>query len=171
MSEQHNEEMLVCMRCKQELPIGEFGISRTRANGRNVYCRECAVLQVREYRLRLKEKKAARVRRCAASMVDEIERFIRTTRICTYREVEREFLAISSKEEIGLCIAALLLNAGAITSTVIGDVRYYLPTEKPVESAPRHERPRAFESGSSAFMQFNMPVSNFARREKPHGSV
>src|SRR3954470_1389821 len=30
-----------CPRCNNNLPIGEFGISRARRDGRNIYCKRC----------------------------------------------------------------------------------------------------------------------------------
>lgn len=185
--EQQSEQLVLCQHCKNELPVKEFGICRARPSGRNCYCRVCAMLKMRSHRLRQRQREAAREevlktakpvidlplpsrsRNQPLSLEDEIARFVRKVGICTYIEIEREFKAISSKEEIGLCIADLLLHAKTITSTVIGDTRFYLP--KPV-APTRRERPRKVETdNSSAFMRFNMPHSNLARRERHHGSV
>lgn len=47
-----------CPRCNEDLPIGEFGISRTRKSGRNIYCKRCNREKTNESRADTREMRA-----------------------------------------------------------------------------------------------------------------
>lgn len=48
-----------CPKCEKKLWIKCFGISKARKDGRNCYCKECALAKVHEFRQRIRAMKAA----------------------------------------------------------------------------------------------------------------
>ena len=53
-------ELKHCPICSQELAISEFGVCRSRKDGRNLYCKSCIRNKVTQSRRALKEYKSAR---------------------------------------------------------------------------------------------------------------
>jgi hypothetical protein len=51
--------MKVCSRCKEEKSLLEFGIDKKTKDGRNCYCKECAKIRGREYRVKNLDKVTA----------------------------------------------------------------------------------------------------------------
>lgn len=60
-----------CFKCKAELPIDDFGICRSRPDGRNAYCKPCIRAIVNAGRQRIREMKA---KQKAAHAAQEIKR-------------------------------------------------------------------------------------------------
>src|SRR5512138_460723 len=68
-----------CPICAQELPISEFGICRSRKDGRNLYCKSCIRNKVTQSRRALKEYKSAR-KKYTTQQVDTAE--VETVELC-----------------------------------------------------------------------------------------
>lgn len=45
--------------CRRVLPLSEFGVARSRKDGRNLYCKRCVCAKVQQSRDHMKEYKAA----------------------------------------------------------------------------------------------------------------
>lgn len=66
-----NPESKSCFKCKAELPIDEFGVCRSRPDGRNAYCKPCIRAIVNAGRQRIREMEA---KQKAAHAAQEIKR-------------------------------------------------------------------------------------------------
>lgn len=135
-----------CPICSQELPVSEFGICRSRKDGRNLYCKSCIRSKVTQSRQALKEYKSARKkytsqqeisdaeapessagshhasRPLMKSPVDRVRDAIRKG-AKTQREIAQETKL--GKDEIGDALANLLLWTREIRTQVVDNTRLY----------------------------------------------
>lgn len=61
-----------CRRSGKKLRLTQFPKNRTRSDGRNVYCRECSIRRVKEFRVKNREKKQAD--KAARALALEVQR-------------------------------------------------------------------------------------------------
>lgn len=156
-----HQQLKHCPLCNDDLPIDEFGISRARRDGRNLYCKPCIRAKVTIARRNLKEYKATRKRvvkekywaqlnagptvapvvvrspkkKLEQSPVERIRELIRK-KPRTQRELKSKTKL--DKEVIGEVLATLLLWNHEIRSVWIGDERVYFFVEQ--KPAPVVER-------------------------------
>ena len=152
-----------CPICSQELPVSEFGICRSRKDGRNLYCKSCIRNKVTQSRRALKEYKSAR-KKYFTQQVDTAE--VETVELCGSQHVVRPLSKLSpvdrvrdairkgartqreiaqetklGKDEIGDALANLLLWTREIRTQVVDNTRLYFLNDA-ADVGPLDESPR-----------------------------
>ena len=133
-----------CPICEQQLPISEFGVCRSRKDGRNLYCKSCIRKKVTDSRKALKEYRSSRKRyvgpisetgegdhesspgylriQSKLSPVERVREAIRKG-ARTQKEIAQE--TRMGKDEIGDALANLLLWTREIKTQIVDNVRIY----------------------------------------------
>ncbi len=134
-----------CPICAQELPLSEFGVCRSRKDGRNLYCKSCIRKKVTDSRKALKEYRSSRKRyvgpphdgtapgdnelnpvylriQSKLSPVERVREAIRKG-AKTQKEIGHE--TRMGKDEIGDALANLLLWTREIKTEIVDNVRVY----------------------------------------------
>lgn len=161
----HSLETKDCPLCNRVLLLSEFGICRSRKDGRNLYCKSCIRKKVTDSRQALREYKSARKRyisvqveasdlsheepASAASLqqvtrmisklspVDRVREAIKKN-ARTQKEIAQETKL--GKDEIGDALANLLLWTHEIRTEVVDNTRMYFINEPPEMAFSRVER-------------------------------
>ncbi len=156
-------ELKHCPICSQELAISEFGVCRSRKDGRNLYCKSCIRTKVTQSRRALKEYKSARKRYIAQQV--ELPEFLDADAHVTCQHAGRSTSKLSpvervrdaikrgartqraiaqdtklGKDEIGDALANLLLWTREIRTQVVDGSRAYFINES-VDSSLLEESP------------------------------
>ena len=156
-------ELKHCPICSQELAISEFGVCRSRKDGRNLYCKSCIRTKVTQSRRALKEYKSARKRYIAQQV--ELPEFLDADAHVTCQHAGRSISKLSpvervrdaikrgartqraiaqdtklGKDEIGDALANLLLWTREIRTQVVDGSRAYFINES-VDSSLLEESP------------------------------
>jgi hypothetical protein len=180
-------ELKHCPICSQELAISEFGVCRSRKDGRNLYCKSCIRTKVTQSRRALKEYKTAR-KRYIAQQVELPEFLDADARVgCQHAgrslsklsPVERVRDAIKrgartqraiaqdtklGKDEIGDALANLLLWTREIRTQVVDGTRAYFINESGDSSllaeSPRFPARKRDVPSSFSGLQGLMPGKN-----------
>ena len=144
MIEAVEEELKQCPRCELWLPVSEFGVSRARKDGLNLYDRTCINQKIKLHRQRLREYKGTRklLTRKQSSPRLSSRRVARMLRTLPPVDQVKEAIhggadtqaAIArvtklAKDEVGEHIATMLLWDFSIRTEVIDDVRRYFINE------------------------------------------
>src|SRR6266542_3808791 len=143
-----------CPICSQQLPLSEFGVCRTRKDGRNLYCKSCIRKKVTESRRALKEYRSTRKRYVSQPLSEHSETSsfdgespssLNYTRLLsklspaervreairkgarTQKEIAQETRL--GKDEIGDAIANLLLWTREIKTQIVDSNRQYFINE------------------------------------------
>lgn len=174
-----------CPICAQQLPLSEFGVCRSRKDGRNLYCKSCIRKKVTDSRKALKEYRSSRKRyvdtagTAGASFLDSQSSPIshRSLRKLTPGERVKEAIrngARTQKEirkgaglgddEVGDALANLLLWTREVRTELVNNERYYFINESVLEPLPYTSdlevpRKRDVQSSFSA-LQGLMPGKN-----------
>jgi len=154
MNEESHQVVVLkhCPICSQELAISEFGICRSRKDGRNLYCKSCIRTKVTQSRRAMKEYKSARKRYIAQQV--ELPEFLDADGHVTCRHAGRSISKLSpvervrdaikrgartqraigqdtklGKDEIGDALANLLLWTREIRTQVVDGTRAYFINE------------------------------------------
>lgn len=145
MTEAPDNSTKNCPICAQELPISEFGVCRSRKDGRNLYCKSCIRKKVTDSRKALKEYRSSRKRyvgplndgtapgdnelnpvylriQSKLSPVERVREAIRKG-AKTQKEIAHE--TRMGKDEIGDALANLLLWTREIKTEIVDNVRVY----------------------------------------------
>lgn len=154
---------ICCPSPKKGLPLSEFGICRSRKDGRNLYCKGCVRKKITDARQALKEYRSARKRYVSqpvdatswiapepesdqqasqnyAGLLSKLspdERVREAIRkgARTQKEIARETRL--GKDETGDAIANLLLWTREIKTQIVGETRLYFLNES--ADIPIHE--------------------------------
>lgn len=140
-----------CPICAQQLPLSEFGVCRSRKDGRNLYCKSCIRKKVTDSRKALKEYRSSRKRYAGPaneglpngdgelnpaylriqSKLSPVERVREAIRkgARTQKEIAQE--TRMGKDEIGDALANLLLWTREIRTEMVDNVRVYSLSESP----------------------------------------
>src|SRR5256885_522737 len=159
-----------CPRCEQSLPISEFGVCRARKDGLNLYCKRCIRQKIAQSRQALREYKNARIKH-GATVVPERSRvsidakagfsprrIARMLRKLSPADRVREAIRCGArtqkqiavvtrlpKDEVGDCIAELMLDRREIRTEIRDGARQYfivddLPVRKPMVTSRSEPR-------------------------------
>jgi hypothetical protein len=148
-------ESKLCPRCNSRLPLAEFGVSRARKDGRNIYCKRCNRERTNASRQAARERRtrhsdtrhtliaSSRIRLCEEGAQGASVALVRgavgrpmsclspTERIKEAikagPKTQKEILEDTklSKDEIGEALADLLLWTHEIGTKTVGDTRLY----------------------------------------------
>ena len=181
MIEVLNDACKTCPICAQQLPLAEFGVCRSRKDGRNLYCKSCIRRKVTDSRKALKEYRSSRKRYVGPngasaenegspgyprinSKLSPVERVREAIKkgARTQKEIIQE--TRMGKDEIGDALANLLLWTKEIKTQMVGNIRVYSlneasPAALREESVNVPERKRDVPSSFSA-IQGLMPGRN-----------
>lgn len=149
-----------CPICLQELPLTEYGVCRSRKDGRNLYCKSCIRKKVSESRKAFKAYKSARnqyvldksetdsgisskrqgVMRQVSKMtpVERVREAIRNG-AKTQKEIAQGTKL--SKDEIGEALANLLLWTREVRTESVDNSRLYFINEPSPELEVREQAP------------------------------
>ena len=183
-------ELKRCPRCEESLPISEFGICRSRKDGRNLYCKRCIRQKISQSRQALREYKqgrrsadlsldrsvrggrpglsSARIARILRKMgpAEKVREAIR----CGAR-TQREIAQITRlpKDEIGDALANLLLWSREIRTEVISNSRMYFINimEEQTDGAPNRTQKGSAEKGTDLNPSFSS-VHDLMPGRKPY---
>jgi hypothetical protein len=145
-----------------ELPFTEFGVSRARADGRNLYCRGCIRRKVTESRRALKEYRAARKLNTtrpvtkAAPLIGNPNSPVNQARVLVELPPEervRRVIANGARtwgkiakasgldeDAMGIALATLLLWTREIKTRTVDDTRHYFINNEEQWSEVRGQR-------------------------------
>ncbi len=180
-------ELKHCPICSQELAISEFGVCRSRKDGRNLYCKSCIRTKVTQSRRALKEYKSARKRYIAQQV--ELPEFLDADSHVTGQYAGRSISKLSpvervrdairrgartqraiaqdtklGKDEIGEALANLLLWTREIRTQVVDGTRAYFINESGdsslMEDSPRFPARKRDVPSSFSCLQGLMPGKN-----------
>lgn len=180
-------ELKHCPICSQELAISEFGVCRSRKDGRNLYCKSCIRTKVTQSRRALKEYKTARKRYIAQQV--ELPEFLDADARVACQHAGRSLSKLSpvervrdaikrgartqraiaqdtklGKDEIGDALANLLLWTREIRTQVVDGTRAYFINESGDSSllaeSPRFPARKRDVPSSFSGLQGLMPGKN-----------
>lgn len=137
-----NEESKTCGRCYIDLPLTEFGIARSRPDGRNLYCKKCVRQKVSAGRAQVRARWVQiRAREVARKPMEIWKPTMTETQLRLMRDVnERVLQAIKAgahsrleiKEVVGLdwdvvsdSLAHLLFERNVLVTRVADDDRHF----------------------------------------------
>ena len=125
-----------CPRCEERKPIEEFGVSRDRPDGRNLYCKLCINERIRKHRAQLRtipshvrkqqqQQQAKQIRGTRNLGFTPIERVRRA--IAQGARTQREIAAATKlkRDEIGEQLAQLLLWTHEVGTKISAGRRIY----------------------------------------------
>lgn len=115
-----------------------FPRNRQRRDGRSLYCKDCCRRRVHEGRANERERRAARKR------LNEIkqpvilrkrpgrdERVLAAVQLGARTQAEIKRLAkVASNDDLGLSLAALIIDRGLVKSELVGGGRVYVPASR-----------------------------------------
>jgi hypothetical protein len=150
-----------CPICSQDLPLSEYGICRSRKDGRNLYCKSCIRKKVSDSRKAFKAYKSVRHQYVAdrsdnngnatarrrpgvmrqVSKMTPVERVREAIRngARTQREIAQGTKL--GKDEIGEALANLLLWTREVRTESVDNNRYYFINEPTRQLSMFDERP------------------------------
>lgn len=130
-----------CPRCTKDLPIGEFGVNRQKASGRNVYCKRCNRFKTNTSREAKRERegrvKGARKRRVAPVIpktrvekpITPVLRDIEMVKaaLCGGPLTQTQIASQTTLtiDKIGEALAELMLERGEVVRRKDGDQNVY----------------------------------------------
>ncbi len=130
---------LYCPRCDQKLDENQFGISRARPNGRNLYCKICIRKLVYASRQALRERDRARKQALTGKrppaqpslkfILSPDERVMEALKHGAKTHYELERCADVLREDLGLILARLLVDQRMIGTRVEQGRRLYFIRE------------------------------------------
>lgn len=132
------EQLKKCPHCSRELPLSEFGVSNSREDGRNVYCKFSNREKTREYREAARERRMNPVVELQPATTTPVrvfketpvERLLAELRLGDrgYKELQR---ALKMKEgEFDDALAVAVLDQKAVKPYRSGDTRLYRLNER-----------------------------------------
>ncbi|HKO98433.1 MAG TPA: hypothetical protein VJU86_15660 [Pyrinomonadaceae bacterium] len=150
-----------CPICAQQLPLSEFGVCRSRKDGRNLYCKSCIRKKVTDSRKALKEYRSSRKRYVSPSFSDgalvegeqsgsprilrkmsPVERVREAIRSGARTQKEIRKGANLGDDEVGDALANLLLWTREIRTELVNNERLYFINESVVEPTTYRDHPQ-----------------------------